>query len=45
MKKEKKEQEREIIVLDEGMNVNAAGDSVRGFAICCWANYMIFRGL
>jgi hypothetical protein len=45
MEKVKKEQGRDIVVLDEGIKVNAAGDSVRGFGTCCWANFVIFRGL
>jgi hypothetical protein len=45
MEKVKKEEGRDIVVLDEGMDVNAAGDSVRGFGICCWANIMILRAL
>ena len=35
--------EKEIVVLDEGIDVNAASDSVRGWGICCWANFMPFR--
>ena len=36
MEKVKKEQGKEIVVLDEGINVNAEGDSVRGWGACCW---------
>ena len=45
MEKVKEEQGRDIVVLDEGIEVNATGDAARGFGICCWANFMIFRGL
>lgn len=39
MEKVKKEEGREIVVLDEGIDVNAAGD---GTWICCWANLIPF---
>jgi hypothetical protein len=42
MEKVKKEQEREIVVLDEGIDVNAAGDAVRAW-FCCWANLIAVR--
>jgi hypothetical protein len=42
MEKVKKDQRKEIVVLDEGINVNAGGDSVRGWGMCCWANFMPF---
>jgi len=44
MEKEKKVKGREIVVLDEGIDVSAAGDSVRGWGLCCWANFMPFLG-
>jgi hypothetical protein len=44
MEKEKKDQREEIVVLDEGIDVNATGDSVHGWGLCCWANLMPFRG-
>ena len=40
MEKEKKDKREEIVVLDEGIDVNAADDSVRGWGMCCWANFM-----
>jgi len=43
MEKEKKEQGRDIVVLDEGIDANVAGDAVRAW-ICCWANFMPLRG-
>ncbi len=42
MEKVKKEQGREIVVLDEGINRNASDDSVRGWGMCCWANFIPF---
>ena len=44
MEKVKKEQGRDIVVLDEGIDVNAAGDGVRAW-ICCWGNFMPLRAL
>ncbi|MBN1830676.1 MAG: hypothetical protein JW896_01035 [Deltaproteobacteria bacterium] len=45
MEKVKKGQKKEIIVLDEGLNVNASGDGAREWGMCCWANFMPLRGL
>jgi hypothetical protein len=42
MEKVKKDQKKEIVVLDEGINRNASDDSVRGWGMCCWANFMPF---
>jgi hypothetical protein len=42
MEEEKKEQGRGIIVLDEGIDANAAGDAVRAW-FCCWGNFMPIR--
>ena len=42
MEKEKKELRKEIVVLDEGIDVNTTGDSVRGWGVCCWFNFMPF---
>ena len=44
MEKVKEEQGRDIVVLDEGIDVNAEGDSVHGWGYCCWFNFMPFRG-
>ena len=42
LRREKREVKK-IIVLDEGIRTNASGNPVRAF-ICCWANFMAFRG-
>ena len=42
MEKVKKEQGRDIVVLDEGIDVNAAGDAVRAW-FCCWACFIAIR--
>jgi len=42
MEKVKKDQRKEIVVLDEGIDVNADGDSVRGWGMCCWFRFMPF---
>ena len=41
MEKEKKEQGRDIIVLDEGIDVNAAGEAVCAWLCCSTALFPI----
>ena len=45
MEKEKREQGKKIVVLDEGIDVKTSSDSVRGWGMCCWANFMPLRGV
>ncbi len=42
MEKVKKDRKKEIVVLDEGIDANASGDSVRGWGMCCWFCIMPF---
>jgi hypothetical protein len=43
MKSQKKDEKKEIIVLDEGIKTNASGDPVHAQS-CCFVVFIIFRG-
>ena len=40
MKSQKKEEKKKIIVLDEGIKTDAAGDPVHAQKFCCWGPWI-----
>lgn len=44
MKSQKKEERKEIIVLDEGIKTDASGDLVHTYQTCCYVIFMPLRG-
>ncbi len=42
MKSQKKEEKKEIIILDEGIKTDASGDPVHA-QTCCWAIFVAVR--
>lgn len=43
MESQKKEEKKEIIILDEGIKTDASGDPVHAQS-CCFYMFMLFRG-
>jgi hypothetical protein len=43
MKSQKKDEKKKIIILDEGIKTDAAGDPVHA-QICCWFVFVAVRG-